>query len=385
MTSPRTITLPHVDGSLEVRLNEPKPLETSDTPSTSRVVFSAGHVVSDPLRACAGASSTIDWDATLALRHNLWDLGLGIAESMDTAQRGMGLTAEDAMRLAERTLAEARTCDGQVVVGITTDSIDEAEPSLERIIDAYTEQLSRIESAGGQAVMMASRHLARTAASADDYVKVYESVLDTADTPVVLHWLGSMFDPALAGYWGSTGVDQATETVLQLIESRRRKVAGIKLSLLDLEHEISFRRRLPGGVRLFTGDDYNYSQLIAGDEHGYSDALLGAFAAVPRFASAALRKLDHGDSQGFRAILDPTVPLSRLIFETPTQYYKVGVAWLSYLTGWQSHFRMIAGFETGRSVSHLSELFDAANSLGLFPDPDLTAARACAYFHGQGL
>ncbi|HCB59986.1 MAG TPA: hypothetical protein DEP82_19295, partial [Arthrobacter bacterium] len=229
------------------------------------------------------------------------------------------------------------------------------------------------------------RHLALSATGPDDYLEVYGRVLDAAKKPVILHWLGSMFDPALAGYWGSRSIPEASETVLGLIESKKDKVAGIKISLLDKDHEVSFRRRLPAGVRLFTGDDFNYADLIAGDEHGHSDALLGAFAAVPRFASAAFAKLDRGDVAGFRRILEPTVSLSRLIFEAPTQYYKVGVAWLSYLTGWQSHFRMLAGFESGRSLVHLADLFEAANSIGLFPDPQLSAARAAAYFRVQGL
>jgi Protein of unknown function (DUF993) len=380
-----TIDLPSLDGQHRtIKLAAPANLETSSTPPTSRIVYAAGHVVADPLLASA-ASSAIDWDATLKVRHQLWGLGLGIAESMDTAQRGMGLDPKEALVLARRTLAEARTVGGSVVVGIATDQLAPGPHPLNDIADAYIEQLAEIEDAGGSVVMMASRHLALSAKGPDDYLEVYGKVLDSSKRPVILHWLGSMFDPALEGYWGHSSIPDASDTVLKLIESKKDKVAGIKISLLDKDHEISFRRRLPAGVRLFTGDDFNYADLIAGDEHGHSDALLGAFAAVPRFASAAFAKLDRGDVAGFRQILEPTVPLSRLIFEAPTQYYKVGVVWLSYLTGWQSHFRMLAGFESGRSLVHLADLFESANSIGLFPDPEASAARASAYFRAQGL
>lgn len=380
-----TIDLPALDGKhRSIKLAVPAELATSSTPPTSRIVYAAGHVVADPLLASA-ASSAIDWDATLKIRHELWGLGLGIAESMDTAQRGMGLGSKEALTLARRTLSEARAVGGSVVVGIATDQLAPGPHPLKDIADAYIEQLAEIEDAGGSVVMMASRHLAFSAKGPDDYLEVYAKVLDSAKRPVILHWLGSMFDPALEGYWGHKSIPDASDTVLGLIESKKDKVAGIKISLLDKDHEISFRRRLPAGVRLFTGDDFNYADLIAGNEHGHSDALLGAFAAVPRFASAAFAKLDHGDVAGFRRILEPTVPLSRLIFEAPTQYYKVGVVWLSYLTGWQSHFRMLAGFESGRSLVHLADLFESANSIGLFPDPEASAARASAYFRAQGL
>ncbi|MEV7575008.1 dihydrodipicolinate synthase family protein [Pseudarthrobacter sp. NPDC089323] len=380
-----TIDLPSLDGQHRtIELAAPANLETGSTQPKSRIVYAAGHVVADPLLASA-ASSAIDWDATLKIRHELWGLGLGIAESMDTAQRGMGLGPKEALILARRTLAEARAVGGSVVVGIATDQLAPGPHPLKDIADAYTEQLAEIEDAGGSVVMMASRHLALAAKGPDDYLEVYGKVLDSAKRPVILHWLGSMFDPALEGYWGHSSIPDASDTVLKLIESKKDKVAGIKISLLDKDHEISFRRRLPAGVRLFTGDDFNYADLIAGDEHGHSDALLGAFAAVPRFASAAFAKLDRGDVDGFRQILEPTVPLSRLIFEAPTQYYKVGVVWLSYLTGWQNHFRMLAGFESGRSLVHLADLFESANSIGLFPDPEASAARASAYFRAQGL
>lgn len=385
MKTLNAIDLPALGGQYRtIELTAPAVLETSSTPPTSRAVYAAGHVVADPFLASAG-SSTIDWDATLSIRHALWGLGLGVAESMDTAQRGMGLDSKQALVLARRTLAEARSVGGAVVVGIATDQLGPGPQPLKVIADAYAEQLAEVEGAGGSAVMMASRQLALSATGPEDYLEVYGEVLRAANKPVILHWLGSMFDPSLAGYWGHRSIPDATETVLDLIESNKDKVAGIKISLLDKNHEISFRRRLPAGVRLFTGDDFNYADLIAGDAHGHSDALLGAFAAVPRFASAAFARLDHGDVDGFRRILEPTVPLSRLIFEAPTQYYKVGVVWLSYLTGMQSHFRMVAGFETGRSLVHLADVFESANSIGLFPDPEASAARAAAYFRGQGV
>ena len=290
MSTMKTIDLPAPNGQYRtVQLAAPASLETSSTAPTSRIAYAAGHVVADPLLASAG-SSAIDWDATLKIRHALWDLGLGVAESMDTAQRGMGLGPKEALTLARRTLAEARTVGGSVVVGIATDQLDPGPHPLEEIADAYIEQLTEIEAAGGRVVMMASRHLALSATGPDDYLEVYGKVLDAAKQPVILHWLGSMFDPALDGYWGDRSIPQASETVLGLIESKKEKVAGIKVSLLDKDHEISFRRRLPEGVRLFTGDDFNYADLIAGDENGYSDALLGAFAAVPRFASAGVRQ-----------------------------------------------------------------------------------------------
>ncbi|MGP9693049.1 DUF993 family protein [Brachybacterium sp. AOP25-B2-12] len=379
-----TITVPTAEGLRRLQVPEPGRLVTSTAPSRSRVVYAASHVI--PVAATAStASSEIDWEATLALRHRLWDLGLGVAESMDTAQRGMGLSAAMALELGERTLAEASSRGGAVVVGIGTDQLGETAVTLQDIIGAYLAQIERIEDAGGSVVMMASRHLARTARSADDYLRVYGAVLDGARRPVVLHWLGQMFDPALEGYWGSRDLDAAADTVLELIGSHRGAIAGIKMSLLDAAREVAVRQRLPAGVRMFTGDDFHYAELIAGDEQGHSDALLGAFAAIPRFASAALARLDAGDVDGFRAILDPTVPLSRLVFESPTRFYKVGVSWLGYLSGDQGHTRMLGGLETGRSPEHLGRLLSEGLRIGLFEDPELAASRAGAWFRGIGL
>jgi hypothetical protein len=382
-----SLLLPAADRATNrLLLNAPARLDVRSTPPTSRAVYAAAHVVADPLRAStADEGDAIDWDATLQLRHDLWSLGLGVAESMDTAQRGMGLDWAAAKELALRTLAEARSVRGDVVVGVGTDQITQPSPSLREIVDAYVEQVETIQSAGGHVVLMASRHLARAASGPDDYLAVYDAVLASAIRPVVLHWLGPMFDPTLAGYWGFAEPHHAMDTVAQFIGEHLRTVRGIKVSLLDPILEIELRNRIPAPARVFTGDDYNYVDLIAGDGIRSSDALLGAFSAIAPFASAAFARLDEDDEPGFRAILGPTETLSRLVFVAPTQYYKVGVAWLAYLNGRQDHFRMIGGFETGRSLEHLAELVRAADAIGLFTDPDETAARAAAYFAVHGL
>ncbi|WP_020660497.1 dihydrodipicolinate synthase family protein [Amycolatopsis benzoatilytica] len=381
------IALPSSNGTIRpLILGDPADLAPRSEPAASRMAYAAAHVVADPLVAsAAGTPGQIDWDSTLGLRHRLWDLGLGVAESMDTAQRGMGLDWPAARELGRRTLAEARSRDARVLVGIATDQLPPEAAGLAAIQDAYLEQLDAIESSGGQVVLMASRHLAKAARSEDDYLAVYSAVLKEARRPVVLHWLGSVFDPALAGYWGHADPAAAMPVVRGLIDSHRDSVRGIKVSLLDADLERDLRRQLPDGVQLFTGDDYHYTDLIAGDGQHHSDALLGAFAVVGRHASAALARLDSGDEAGFRDILAPTETLSRLVFAEPTRYYKVGVAWLAYLSGAQSHFRMIAGFETGRSLGHLGDLVRAADAVGLFPDPESAAHRASAYFAVHGI
>jgi hypothetical protein len=391
VTGPKAeaLILPAPGGTTRtVVLREPAMLDTASTPSSSRFAYAAGHVVADPLVASAGAASVsaeVDWEGTLAARHALWDLGLGVAESMDTAQRGMGIDADTALELASRTLREAAGRDARVLVGIATDQLVEHTPTLTQVQNAYIAQLDRVEGEGGSVVMMASRHLARAAVGAEDYHSVYSAVLQRAERPVVLHWLGEAFDPELGTYWGSADLDVAMDTVVDLIHDHAARVAGIKLSLLDADREVELRRRLPDGVTMFTGDDFNYVELIAGDDEGHSHALLGAFAAVAPFASAALKRLDAGDDYGFRSILEPTQALSRLVFEAPTRYYKVGIAWLSYLTGQQSAFRMLGGFESGRSVAHLAALVERANEIGLFTDPALSASRANAWFRGIGV
>lgn len=380
-----TITLPTSTGALEhIRVSEPADLVIPGRPSGARMAYAAGHVVADPLTSSIGAMGSVDWDATLEFRRYLWSLGLGVAESMDTAQRGMGLDAETALELASRTLKEAAVTGGKVLVGIATDQLTGTGHTLQQIKDAYIEQLDYIESLGGQVVMMASRQLAQTARSAEDYLDVYSSVLAQAKHPVVLHWLGQAFDQSLAGYWGSSAIPAAMDTVVTLITENKDKIHGIKLSLLDADEEIRLRGQLPEPVALFTGDDYNYVDLIAGDGDTHSHALLGAFAAVAPFAAASLARLDENDEAGYRAILEPTLPLSRLIFAAPTQFYKVGVVWLSYLTGRQNHFRMVGGLEAGRNLLHLTEIVRTANSIGLFPDPEATAARANRFFQVHG-
>lgn len=371
----------------DLSIAAPAHLATRSTPPQSRRVFAAAHVVAHPLRAAISVTSDhIDWDTTLQLRHELWGLGLGVAESMDTAQRGMGLSADDAMVLAHRTLAEDPRGGDGVVVGINTDALPAAaSPSLQEIADAYLRQLEVVETGGGTAVMMASRHLARVARSTEDYLFVYDRVISSSRR-IILHWLGEMFDPALRRYWGEATPTRALDVVAGLIRRHQQKVVGIKISLLDPKWELALRKQLPAGVVMFTGDDFNYVDMIAGDSEGHSHALLGAFAILAPFASAAFGRLDDDDDEeGFRAILGPTQPLSRLVFEAPTQYYKVGVAWLAYLSGRQSHFRMLGGLETGRSLSHLMEVTREAGRIGLFADPNYARQRAKAYFAAQGL
>jgi Protein of unknown function (DUF993) len=381
-----TVTLPVADGSTQqLHLREPAQLRTRAEAPSSRAVYAAAPVVADPRFACAaGAPSQVDWEATLELRREIWSFGLGVAESMDTAQRGMGLDWPAARELAQRTLTEARAVGGRVVVGVGTDQLAD-DASLAQIRDAYIEQISIIEETGAEVVVMASRQLARTAARPADYVRVYREVLAAARRPVVLHWLGASFDPALNGYWGFDDPKAAMGVVVDLVAEHRNAVRGIKVSLLDPMLEIHLRQRIPAPVRVFTGDDFNYTDLIAGDGRSSSDALLGAFAAIAPYASAAFTRLDANDEQGFRAILAPTEPLSRLIFAAPTQYYKVGIAWLAYLNGKQAHFRMLGGFETGRSLLHLADLVGAADSIGLFDDPEFSAHRVRAYFGVHGI
>ena len=382
-----TLALPARSGTISsYTLGEPASLQVSAQPATSRNVYAAAHIVADPLRASAeGGPDQIDWDRTLRLRHRLWDLGLGVAEAMDTSQRGMGLDWPAARELGRRSIAEAAARDAKVVVGIATDQLSAGETDLAAVQDAYLEQLTEFERAGGEVVLMASRQLADAASNAEDYLTVYDAVLREASRPVILHWLGDVFDPALAGYWGHDDPHRAMKVVCDLIADHPRQVRGIKVSLLDADLERELRRQLPAGVKLFTGDDYHYTDLIAGDGTHHSDALLGAFAVLGRHASAALVRLDAGDPAGFREILAPTEALSQLVFAAPTQFYKVGVAWLAYLEGAQDHFRMIGGFETGRSLGHLGDLVRAADGIGLFPDPDFTARRAARYFAAQGI
>ncbi|BCY15446.1 dihydrodipicolinate synthase family protein [Actinoplanes sp. L3-i22] len=347
----------------------------------SRIAYGAAHVVADPRAGNApGAPAALDWDATLAFRQHLWAHGLGVAEAMDTAQRGMGLDYTATRELIQRSAAAARAAGGRIVAGVATDQLAPGSATLDQIASAYRDQLADVLSAGAAPVLMCSRHLAATARDSDDYLTIYRSLLEISDKPVVLHWLGTAFDPALEGYWGSSDVDKATETVLELINSNPAKVDGIKVSLLDADHEIRLRRRLPAGVRLYTGDDFNYPQLIRGDEHGHSDALLGIFAAIAPAAAAAFAALDAGDLESYDRIFAPTVPLSRHIFEKPTFYYKTGIVFLAWLAGHQSHFTMVGGLQSGRSVPHFARLIELADAAGLLTDPDLAAHRANRFF-----
>ncbi|CAL9415599.1 hypothetical protein SUDANB171_01741 [Streptomyces sp. enrichment culture] len=346
-------------------------------PLTSRIVFSAAHVVADPFAdTTPDGPAAVDWDATLAFRRHLWSHGLGVAEAMDTAQRGMGLDWAGAAELIRRSGAEAKAVGGRIACGVGTDQLTGAGPyTLDQVRAAYEEQLAVVEETGAQAILMASRALAASATGPDDYLKIYGELLRQAAEPVVLHWLGPMFDPALTGYWGSEDLDAATDTFLEIIADHPDKVDGVKVSLLDAGREVALRRRLPQGVRCYTGDDFHYPELIAGDEQGFSHALLGIFDPLGPVAAQAVRTLDTGDTAGFRALLDPTVELSRHLFQTPTRYYKTGVVFLAWLSGHQEHFTMVGGLQSARSLPHFARAYELADGLGLFPDPALAQAR----------
>jgi hypothetical protein len=371
-----SIVLPEESGRTRTYVPRSEPLAVAtDLPLRSRVVFSAAHVVADPLRAAQDAPAAIDWDATLAFRRHLWSHGLGVAEAMDTAQRGMGLDWAGAAELIRRSSAEARAVGGRIACGAGTDQLTAPAATLAEVRAAYEEQLAVVEGAGSQAVLMASRALAAVAKGPDDYLEVYGHLLRQAAEPVVLHWLGPMFDPALAGYWGSDDLDAATETFLQVVEAHPDKVDGVKISLLDARREVDLRRRLPQGVRCYTGDDFHYPELVAGDEQGFSHALLGIFDPLAPLAAAAVSALDTGDSAGFRALLDPTVELSRHLFGAPTRFYKTGVVFLAWLAGHQRHFAMVGGLQSARSLPHLARAYELADRVGLFPDPALAESR----------
>ncbi|MFI1400682.1 dihydrodipicolinate synthase family protein [Streptomyces sp. NPDC020681] len=372
-----TIRLPGTDGQLRPYTPRAEPLRfTEGGAFTSRTVFSAAHVVADPYADTSPDSpAAVDWDATLAFRRHLWSHGLGVAEAMDTAQRGMGLDWAGAAELIRRSAAEAKAVGGKIACGVGTDQLTGPAADLATVRAAYEEQLALVEETGAQAILMASRALAAAARTPDDYRDVYGHLLRQASEPVVLHWLGPMFDPALDGYWGSADLDTATAVFLDVIAAHPDKVDGIKISLLDAGREIALRRRLPDGVRCYTGDDFNYPELIAGDERGFSHALLGIFDPLGPLAAEAVRILDTGDTDGFRKLLDPTVELSRHLFQPPTRFYKTGVVLLAWLAGRQTHFTMVGGLQSARSLPHLARAYELADGLGLFPDPDLAATR----------
>jgi hypothetical protein len=355
----------------------------------------AAHVVSDPRKAVdPWLDAAVDWETTLAFRRHLWSLGFGVAEAMDTAQRGMGLDWPTSLELIRRSVAEARGTPGAVVFsGAGTDHLP-PDPSMtiERVIAAYEEQCAAVEAAGGRIILMASRALAACARSPDDYQKVYGRVLSQVREPVILHWLGEMFDPALAGYWvGAGGLAsdpdhrRATEVCAAVIRANAARVDGVKVSLLDAGKEIALRDRLPEGVRMYTGDDFNFADLIGGDASGHSDALLGIFDAIAPAASAALTALAQGDRARFEALLAPTVPLSRHIFAAPTRFYKTGVVFMAWLNGHQSHFTMVGGQQSARGVLHLAEVFRLADRANLLRDPDLAASRMRSFLAVNGI
>ena len=374
----KELLLPRADGSLSpyVPSGEALPVVPADPPK-SRVAYAAAHVVADPLADVDPTSeAAIDWEGTLAYRRYLWSLGLSVAEAMDTAQRGMGLDWKVSKELIRRSVEEAHDEDAGIACGAGTDHLEvSSSTTLEDVVAAYEEQCDFVEGVGGRIILMASRALAAVAGSPEDYASAYGRILSQVSRPVILHWLGEMFDPALSGYWGRRDLDGATDVCLGIMREHPSKVDGIKLSLLDEEREVEMRRRLPEGVRMYTGDDFNYPGLILGDDEGYSDALLGIFDAIAPAASAALRALDDGDENRYEKLLAPTVPLSRHIFKEPTRFYKTGVVFLAYLNGHQSHFRMVGGTESARSVVHLAELFVLANEAGLLVEPDLAAER----------
>ncbi|WP_108662461.1 dihydrodipicolinate synthase family protein [Acuticoccus kandeliae] len=344
----------------------------------NRVAYAAAHVVADPFKEHdPWLEPAIDWDRTIAFREYLWDLGLGVAEAMDTAQRGMGLAWPEAQELIRRAQAAAKARGHvRIAYGAGTDHLAPApDVTIDDVIRAYEEQVSFVEGEGGRIILMASRALAKAAKGPGDYVTVYDRILSQVKEPVIIHWLGEMFDPALEGYWGSADHYEAMMTCLDVLSAHAEKIDGIKISLLSKEKEVKMRRQLPANVRMFTGDDFNYAELIAGDEEGYSDALLGIFDAIAPAASAALGALAEGSDNRFFDILAPTVPLSRHIFAAPTRFYKTGVVFLAYLNGLQDHFTMVGGQESARSALHLAELFRLADKARVLRDPDVAASR----------
>ena len=370
-----TIDLPTTQGTLAAYpVREPRQFEKPTKPFT-RKALAAAHVVADPLSTKEPwLEAAIDWDATLAYRRHLWSWGFGVAEAMDTAQRGMGLDWPSSLELIEKSIKEAKTIAGaEVWSGAGTDHV--SNTNLDGVICAYEEQCGAIEKLGGRVILMASRALAACARSPEDYAKVYDRILSQVRQPVIIHWLGEMFDPALEGYWGSKDHYAGMEVCLSILQRNASKVDGIKISLLDKQKEVDMRRKLPAGVRMYTGDDFNFAELIEGDAQGYSDALLGIFDAIAPAASQALSFLGEGRKSDYHEILGPTVPLSRHIFRAPTRFYKTGVVFMAWLNGHQDHFIMVGGQQSARHVLHLTELFRLADAAGLLADPALACAR----------
>jgi len=372
------IVLPEANGARRPYVLTRNVVQPVAAPRFSRIAYAAAHVVADPLAMTDPWSKpAIDWERTMAFRHHLWRLGFRIAEAMDTSQRGMGFDWNSAKELIRRSIAEARTVEGaDLASGAGTDQLAPAAArSLDDVIAAYEEQFGFIEGQGGKAIMMASRALAEVAKGAGDYACVYDRILSQASGKVILHWLGAMFDPALQGYWGADDFETALDTVVGIIERHAGKVEGIKISLLDADKEVALRDRLPEGVLMFTGDDFNYPELIGGDGNRHSHALLGIFDAIAPAANAALAKLAEGDRAGYDALMAPTVPLARKIFEAPTEYYKAGIVFLAWLNGHQDHFVMVGGMQSARGILHYADVFRLADRAGLLADPERAAAR----------
>jgi hypothetical protein len=383
-----SLRLPKVDGGIETyRLAASRTFPAKLEGTLNRVAFSAAHVVANPLADTdPWLSAAVDWDRTIAFREHVWDLGLGVAEAMDTAQRGMGLDWPTSLELITRSVRAAKTRNALVFSGAGTDHLAvENAKNLDDVIRAYEEQIAAIEKAGGRIILMASRALAKLGRNADDYGKVYNRILSQVREPVIIHWLGDMFDPALAGYWGTGDLDRAMETAIAIINANVAKVDGVKISLLDKQREIDMRRRLAPDVKMYTGDDFSYAELIAGDEEGFSHALLGIFDAIAPAASYALSRLAAGDEAGFHDVLGPTVPLSRHIFKAPTRFYKTGVVFMAYLNGHQDHFTMVGGQESARSTVHLAELFRLADKAGLLANPELATRRMKSVLATRGV
>jgi hypothetical protein len=369
-----SLTLPTADRSLQTyRLAASRVFPARLDGTLNRVAFSAAHVVADPLADIdPWLTAAIDWDRTIAFREHIWDLGLGVAEAMDTAQRGMGLDWPTSLELITRSVNAAKARGSALVFsGAGTDhlALDDAK-SIDDVIRAYEMQIAAIEKVGGRIILMASRALAKLGRNPGDYARVYDRVLSQVREPVIIHWLGDMFDPALANYWGTPSLDVAMDVAVGIINANAARVDGVKVSLLDKNREIDMRRRLDPAVKMYTGDDFSYAELIAGDDRGFSHALLGIFDAIAPAASYALSRLAAGDEAGFHDVLGPTVPLSRHIFKAPTRFYKTGVVFMAYLNGHQDHFTMVGGQESTRSILHLSELFRLADAAGLFADPE---------------
>jgi hypothetical protein len=383
-----TLNLPVAGGRLAPYTMRPAKNFPAAKPPFNRIAYAAAHVVADPLGdRDPWLDAAIDWERTIAFRRHLWSLGLGVAEAMDTAQRGMGVDWPTSLELIRKSLDAARDVPGALIAsGAGTDQLEPgARVSIDDVIRAYEEQCAAIEKLGGRIVLMASRALVQAARSGDDYAKVYGRILAQVKEPVIIHWLGEMFDPALAGYWGHKDHSKAMDVAVDVIAANAAKVDGVKISLLDKDKEIAMRRRLPQGVRMYTGDDFNYAELIAGDARGYSDALLGIFDAIAPAAAAALGALTRGDEKTFHAVLAPTVPLSRHIFKAPTRFYKTGVVFMAYLNGLQDHFTLVGGQESARSTLHLAELFRLADAAGLLADSERAATRMRAVMATRGV